>query len=45
MLTAGGVNLAGWTLTNATGISANGKVIVGYGTHNGVTEGWFVRLP
>ena len=45
LLTGQGVSLEGWTLSTATGISGNGKVIVGYGNHNGATEGWFVRFP
>lgn len=40
-----GLNLAGWTLTRATGISGNGRVIVGYGTNpSGQQEGWIARL-
>lgn len=37
-----GVNLAGWTLSEATGISADGSVIVGYGPFNGAARGWIV---
>lgn len=33
-------------LTEATGISADGRIIVGNGTHpSGQTEGWVVELP
>ena len=40
-----GLNLTGWTLTEAKGISADGKVIVGYGTNpSGQTEAWFANL-
>jgi len=38
--------LAGWTLTEATGISADGTVIVGFGTDpQGHTEGWVATVP
>ncbi|MBN1556462.1 MAG: hypothetical protein JXA11_17105 [Phycisphaerae bacterium] len=41
-----GVDLTGWTLQNATGISDDGTVIVGYGVNpDGQTEGWVVALP
>ena len=36
--------LAGWTLREAKGISADGMVIAGSGLHNGKTEGWVVDL-
>lgn len=40
------LNLTGWTLTAATGISADGLAIVGYGTNpSGLTEAWLARLP
>jgi len=45
VLTGAGVSLSGWSLQSATGVSANGKTIVGYGTHNGVTEGFIAALP
>jgi probable HAF family extracellular repeat protein len=37
-----GVNLAGWNLQQARGISDDGSVIVGYGTYNGETRAWRV---
>jgi probable HAF family extracellular repeat protein len=41
-----GVTLSGWQLHSATGVSADGKVIAGYGTNPvGRTEGWMVVLP
>jgi probable HAF family extracellular repeat protein len=40
-----GVDLAGWVLTTATGISSNGEVIVGYGDHSGHIEGWIAVVP
>ncbi|MCA2692911.1 MULTISPECIES: PEP-CTERM sorting domain-containing protein [unclassified Microcystis] len=40
-----GLNLTGWTLREATGISADGLSIVGFGTNpNGLTEAWIARL-
>jgi uncharacterized membrane protein len=45
-LTTLGVNLAGWTLTDATAISDDGLTIVGVGTNpNGVVEGWVAVIP
>jgi len=38
-----GINLTGWQLTSATGISADGSVIYGIGTFNGNTQGWVAR--
>ena len=34
-----------WTLTSATGISADGKTIVGYGSNGGSREAWIAVLP
>ena len=45
VLTAAGADLTGWNLNQAKGISAKGKVIVGWGSHNGNDEGWIARLP
>lgn len=45
VLAQAGVSLTGWTLRVATGISSNGKVIVGNGTHGTLREPWIVRLP
>jgi probable HAF family extracellular repeat protein len=40
------LNLTGWTLTRATGISANGLTIVGYGANpSGNTEAWGATIP
>jgi uncharacterized membrane protein len=45
LLTDAGVNLQGWLLTNATGVSADGTIIVGNGIDPaGFGEGWIVRL-
>jgi uncharacterized membrane protein len=44
-LTSHGADLTGWTLTNATGISADGLTIVGNGLNaDGEVEGWVARL-
>lgn len=40
-----GVNLSGWSLASATGISADGSTIVGYGIHNGSQEAFVTKLP
>jgi probable HAF family extracellular repeat protein len=39
-----GLDLTGWTLSSAWGISGNGRYVVGYGTHNGNTEAFLVDL-
>ncbi|MCB1101735.1 MAG: hypothetical protein KDL10_05200, partial [Kiritimatiellae bacterium] len=44
VLTAAGIDMTGWTLNAATGISADGSVIVGYGINpNGQQEAWVIR--
>lgn len=43
-LAALGVDLTGWTLTWATGLSADGSSVVGWGSHNGELRGWLVRV-
>ena len=41
-----GLDLTGWQLNNATGISADGLTIVGYGPNpNGDTEAWIAVIP
>ena len=35
----------GWTLNHIAGISDDGKVIAGDGTHDGHNEGWVAHLP
>jgi uncharacterized membrane protein len=46
VLADAGVNVSGWTLSTAMGISADGKTIVGYGTDpSGYTEGWVATIP
>jgi len=44
-LTAHGIDLSGWVLTAATGISADGHMVVGRGTLNGNPALWSVHLP
>ncbi len=45
-LTAAGVNLAGWTLRQATGISSDGTMICGIGINpQGLSEAWIATLP
>ena len=39
-LPAIGINLKGWVLEAATGISSDGLTIVGHGRHNGAFEAW-----
>ncbi len=46
LLASLGVDLAGWRLEAASGISADGRTIVGYGTNpSGETEAWIVVIP
>ena len=41
-----GMNLTGWILTSATGISSNGRTIVGNGINpEGFEEAWIVTMP
>jgi len=44
LLIAEGVDLGSWNLINATGISDDGRTIVGTGSNAGV-EGWIAILP
>jgi probable HAF family extracellular repeat protein len=39
-----GLDLTGWTLSEASSISADGMQIVGFGLHNGNIEGWYADL-
>ena len=47
MLIAGGATgLTGWTLNQATGVSADGRSIVGFGRNPaGNTEAWLAAIP
>ena len=41
-----GLDLSGWTLQRATGLSASGRTVVGWGTNpSGDTEGFVATLP
>jgi len=40
-----GLDLTGWTLRYATGISADGLTIVGWGLGPNGTEGWIATIP
>ncbi|HEX7043717.1 MAG TPA: hypothetical protein VF203_03790 [Burkholderiales bacterium] len=44
LLTAAGVDLAGWTLTRATGVSADGSVIVGEAKRGGDTVAYVAKV-
>jgi hypothetical protein len=44
-LTAAGVNVSGWVLQFARGVSGDGKTVVGDGTFNGTSRSWIARLP
>jgi uncharacterized membrane protein len=39
-----GIDMTGWTLTDVTGISADGNTLVGNGVHNGNSEPWLATL-
>ena len=46
MLVGSGLDLAGWTLTDAWDISADGLTVVGYGINpDGNEEGWVATVP
>jgi hypothetical protein len=45
VLTGLGVDLTGWSLTQATGISADGTVVVGTGTFGNQGTAWIAVLP
>ena len=43
---ASGIDLGSWRLTAATGVSADGLIVVGTGINpSGVSEGWVITLP
>ncbi|MBL8762664.1 MAG: PEP-CTERM sorting domain-containing protein [Phycisphaerae bacterium] len=44
-LAARGLDLSGWTLNEAEGISADGSVIMGNGFFNGNFSAWVVTIP
>jgi uncharacterized membrane protein len=46
LLTASGIDLGGWQLRTARGISDDGRVIVGSGLNpQGLTEAWVIIVP
>jgi probable HAF family extracellular repeat protein len=45
LLTAAGASVTGWSLTAATGVSADGSVIVGYGSSATGGQAWIAHLP
>jgi uncharacterized membrane protein len=40
-----GISVDGWTLTEANGVSADGRVLAGIGLHDGQFEGWVAVVP
>lgn len=40
-----GVDMAGWRLTTTTGISADGRTLVGVGVFDGEERGWVATIP
>ena len=40
-----GIDLTGWSLETVSGVSADGSVFAGLGTHNGQFESWVVTIP
>ncbi len=44
-LAARGVDLSAWSLNEVRGISGDGRVVAGLGTHNSATEAWVATLP
>ena len=44
IVAAAGIDLSGWVLDPIAGISSDGTLAWGMGTHNGNTEGWVVEL-
>jgi probable HAF family extracellular repeat protein len=45
LVSLGAPNVEDWTLDRATGISHDGRTIVGWGTHDGRTEAWVATIP
>lgn len=43
-LSSVGIDLTGWTLYSANAVSADGRIIVGEGGHNGLSEAWIADL-
>jgi probable HAF family extracellular repeat protein len=45
VLAAAGVDMTGWVLTSATGVSGDGRTVAGFGERNGRGEAWIATLP
>lgn len=45
LTTEHGLNLSGWSLQEAWGVSDDGLTICGVGFHNGIQEGWVAHIP
>ena len=45
LLIAGGVDMTGWNLTQATGISADGSTLVGNGGYGTAATAWLAHVP
>ena len=45
VLEASGLDLSGWILNYAAGISDDGRFVTGYGTHLGQQEAFWAELP
>ncbi len=40
-----GIDLTGWTLNKATGVSGDGRVIAGFGQYGGIDQAWVATIP
>jgi probable HAF family extracellular repeat protein len=40
-----GIDLSGWVLRNAEGMTPDGRTIAGDGEHNGIREAWIATVP
>ncbi|MEX2140514.1 MAG: hypothetical protein WD894_14725 [Pirellulales bacterium] len=45
LISLGATGLDGWALTQAYGVSHDGRTIVGQGIHNGRSEAWVATIP
>jgi hypothetical protein len=45
VLAGAGIDLTGWVLSSATGVSNDGRTVAGFGLHNGLGEAWVATLP
>lgn len=44
-LASAGLDVSGWTLQDARGVSHDGRTIAGFGLHNGLQQGWVAVVP